>query len=362
MKHVRRPLLTNPNFFRDPVAQKQYELEKKLAELEAHNTRPEASMRNQADSPQRETPSARSSTRISPSRYRADSRWTKVDRVVEEMGNQLARASTEEQFQGVGLLGREALISLAQAIYDPALYPTTDGVSASEADAKRMLEAFLREELPGSSNEARRKHARASVDLAVALQHQRTATLRDAQLCVEAVMSVIRTVAIIGDSPESVEKFRDRGIGSLDIRYWDELPYREFRWMRIGIKNNTTKLAENVKVDLMEIERGAIPIRWDERPTLPWQLGRHTGGTANWRINQDVEEFSDVLHLKEEEPGNSMWVVPTANYGDQVLPLAIGEKWLFSLLISAANVRAQLVALELDFRGTDQLILELRNP
>jgi hypothetical protein len=42
--------------------------------------------------------------------------WARVDRTVTEMRTRLAAAKTEEQFQSVGLLGRELLISTAQPI------------------------------------------------------------------------------------------------------------------------------------------------------------------------------------------------------------------------------------------------------
>src|SRR6266849_9518525 len=99
--------------------------------------------------------------------------WAKVDRTVTEIRQRLEQASTEEQFQAVGTLCREALISLAQAVFDSAQHPTLDGVEASPTDFKRMIEAYIAVELGGASNEASRKHARAAFDLANELQHKR---------------------------------------------------------------------------------------------------------------------------------------------------------------------------------------------
>lgn len=87
--------------------------------------------------------------------------WAKVDHCVEAVRKQLEQASTEEQFQSIGLLCRETLISLAQIVYIPSRHPPLDGVLPSEADAKRMLEAYLAVELAGSSKEAARRHAKA---------------------------------------------------------------------------------------------------------------------------------------------------------------------------------------------------------
>jgi len=123
--------------------------------------------------------------------------WPKVDRIVGEIRRRLAEAQNEEHFQAVGLLCREALISLAQAVYDKRNHPPLDGVQPSDTDAKRMLDAYLAVELAGVSNEVARRHARASVDLAVELQHRRTATFRLAASCTEATTSVINVVPIL---------------------------------------------------------------------------------------------------------------------------------------------------------------------
>jgi hypothetical protein len=123
--------------------------------------------------------------------------WLRVDRTVDQIRSGLASGRTEEQFQTVGLLCREALISVAQAVYDRARHPPTDGVEPSATDAKRMLESFIAAEFAGNANESARKHAKSALELAVALQHRRTAVFRDAALCVEATTAVINLIAII---------------------------------------------------------------------------------------------------------------------------------------------------------------------
>jgi hypothetical protein len=123
--------------------------------------------------------------------------WQRVDRGVTHMRNQLAAAVNEEQFQAVGLLCREILISAAQAVFDPEKHQTTDGVTATATDAKRMLDAYIATELASGANEYIRKHARAALDLAVNLQHKRTATFREAALCAEATTSVVNLISIV---------------------------------------------------------------------------------------------------------------------------------------------------------------------
>lgn len=123
--------------------------------------------------------------------------WHRVDRSMGEIRLQLARASTAEQFQGIGLLARETLMSLAQAVYDKDLHPTLDGVEASRKDTKRMLEAYIAVELKGKPDEDIRRHARASLDLANKLTHSRTADFRLAALCAEATNAVVNILSII---------------------------------------------------------------------------------------------------------------------------------------------------------------------
>ena len=123
--------------------------------------------------------------------------WSRVDRGLDETRRRLEEASTEEQFQAVGLLCREVLISLAQAIHDPNRYTVLDDASISDSDAKRMFDSFLEVEVSGGANANTRKYARAAYDLAVQLQHKRTARFRHAAVCVEATASVANIIAIL---------------------------------------------------------------------------------------------------------------------------------------------------------------------
>lgn len=123
--------------------------------------------------------------------------WEKVDRQLEEVRLRLDRAESEEQYQAVGLLCREALISAAQEAYDADRHPSQDGVAPSDTDAGRMFESVFSAELRGSANEEARAHARAALRLALALQHKRMADFRMAALCAEATSSVINLVAVL---------------------------------------------------------------------------------------------------------------------------------------------------------------------
>ena len=123
--------------------------------------------------------------------------WTRVDRGVDALRRRLETANTEEEFQTVGLLCRETLISLGQAVFDSDKHPTSDGTRPSDTDGYRMIEAFIGAELGGGSNEIIRSHVKSALKLANELQHRRTAFARDAHLCAEATRTVVNLVAII---------------------------------------------------------------------------------------------------------------------------------------------------------------------
>lgn len=132
-----------------------------------------------------------------PSPQRNPTGWERVDRALAKARSQFEMASAEEDYQAIGLLCREVIISLAQAVFDPAIHQTLDGVEASKTDANRMLEAYIAHVFPGESYKEVRAHHRASLALALNLQHRRTATRQLAALCVEATASTVAVVSII---------------------------------------------------------------------------------------------------------------------------------------------------------------------
>jgi hypothetical protein len=130
---------------------------------------------------------------------------------MDKIRSKLAEARDEEDFQGVGLLCREALISVAQAVFEPGHHQALDDKTPSPTDAKTQIEAYIASELPGPSNEALRKHARASLDLANALQHTRTAGFRLAALAAEATTVVVNVLAIVSGRRDPVEQPANKG-------------------------------------------------------------------------------------------------------------------------------------------------------
>jgi hypothetical protein len=75
--------------------------------------------------------------------------------------------------------------------------PPADDVAPSDTDPKRRLEAYIAVELRTNANEQARKHAKAALDFAVSLQHKRSATWRDAAMCLEATASIVALLAIV---------------------------------------------------------------------------------------------------------------------------------------------------------------------
>ena len=127
-----------------------------------------------------------------------------VHRQLARARDQLEDATDSEQFQSVGLLCREVMVSLAEAVYDPVRHPPLDGVQPSKSDAKRMLEAFVGVELRGKSNKEARKVATAAIDFANNVQHKRTADHIYAAMCIAATTSVVQIISITARKQDSL--------------------------------------------------------------------------------------------------------------------------------------------------------------
>ena len=125
--------------------------------------------------------------------------WQRVDRTMDRIRELLTTTSTEEQFQEVGVLCREGLISVAQAVFDERQHPPLpdDNTDVSASDVKRMIARYVASECPGSSSREVRKCVNSAVDLANKVTHRRTSVYRDAALCAQAMFNVTGLIAII---------------------------------------------------------------------------------------------------------------------------------------------------------------------
>ena len=85
---------------------------------------------------------------------------------------------SEEEYQAVGHLGRGVMISLAQAVIDPAEAIGEDGKPPSSTDAARLLDADIGQTLSGGGNEALRRVVRGVVKATSAVLPSTFTTLR----------------------------------------------------------------------------------------------------------------------------------------------------------------------------------------
>ena len=125
--------------------------------------------------------------------------WQRVDRTMDRIRGLLTTASTEEQLQEVGMLCREGLISVAQAVFDERQHPPLpdDNTDVSASDVKRMIARYIASECAGASSQEIRKCVNSAVDLANKVTHRRTSAYRDAALCAQVTFNVTGLIAII---------------------------------------------------------------------------------------------------------------------------------------------------------------------
>jgi hypothetical protein len=131
--------------------------------------------------------------------------WNRIDRSILEMRKRIEEAVNEEQFQAIGLLSRETIISLAQQVFDKEKHKTTDEIKLSETDANRMLEAYINTELAGGTNEVLRRYTKSALALANYVTHKRTASIDDASICLISVISLVNIIKVVDN--ESIMRF-----------------------------------------------------------------------------------------------------------------------------------------------------------
>lgn len=125
--------------------------------------------------------------------------WERINRTVVKIKQSSSVARNEEDFQQIGLLCRDVIISLAQAVFNPSVHGSTDekGTEIGKDDAVRMIGNFINFCLKGSSNEELRAYAKTTNKLANNLTHRRNASKQDMLLCVSATIALINFIGII---------------------------------------------------------------------------------------------------------------------------------------------------------------------
>lgn len=127
--------------------------------------------------------------------------WERIERTVAKIKQDSNTAKNEEDFQTIGLLCRDVIISLAQAVYDPLKHGNTDekGTIIGPSDAVRMLENYINFSLKGRHNKESRAYTKAVNDLANQLTHKRDATKKDMLLAISSTIALINFIGIIED-------------------------------------------------------------------------------------------------------------------------------------------------------------------
>lgn len=125
--------------------------------------------------------------------------WDRINRTIIKIKQLSSAAQNEEDYQQVGLLCREVIISLAQMVYSPDEYGNRDekGVEISNTDSVRMLGNYFNVKLSGSSCEELRTYAKHTNKLANMLTHKRDASKSDMLMAVSAAIALINFVGIL---------------------------------------------------------------------------------------------------------------------------------------------------------------------
>ncbi|HVQ40138.1 MAG TPA: hypothetical protein VMS31_21540 [Pyrinomonadaceae bacterium] len=124
--------------------------------------------------------------------------WPAVDRLLARIETLLVSSIATDDLQQVGLLARDLTIVLAQTV-SHVVAEKLAGVSTS--DSKAMLAAYFEHKLRDDRKQFTAL-ARSVYDLAVHLQHKRTATVSDAALCGRAAIALAEIVRVIADRDE----------------------------------------------------------------------------------------------------------------------------------------------------------------
>jgi hypothetical protein len=123
--------------------------------------------------------------------------WERVDRVSRTIRENYNNAKSEEDFQHIGLLCRENLITVSIEVYNVEIHEKYCDISPSETDVKRKLDAYFLHNLSGNTYENMRKFARSANALSNELVHKRTANKQMAGMCIAATNAVINIVKLI---------------------------------------------------------------------------------------------------------------------------------------------------------------------
>jgi hypothetical protein len=114
--------------------------------------------------------------------------WPAVDGQIAQLRIRLSTGETSEDAQAIGLLCRDIMISVAEAVYDDSIH------SAVGASAVDQLNAVVDYHADGPENRKLRRLQKATIDYANVVQHRRDCSLSEAGLIAEATIAAANLV------------------------------------------------------------------------------------------------------------------------------------------------------------------------
>lgn len=129
--------------------------------------------------------------------------WDRVDAQLSQLRERYATARTTEDYQAVGLLCRDILISLGEGCYDHERHGGGKGKEPSSAMDK--LDKVVSAEAAGGPNKQLRQLLKAAMELANNVQHDRAGTLDKAAVAAEATVAAVTLVRIVVQGAAPIE-------------------------------------------------------------------------------------------------------------------------------------------------------------
>lgn len=127
---------------------------------------------------------------VTPATSHPGTGWPRVDTEVNELRRHFQAARTEQDYRNVGNDCVAVLERLSEQVYDPAVHLRNGEEEPPVTNTKQRLGRFVEDSAPGSSNTEVRKVARAVIELAQAVKHQRAPTRRDAGIAADSVIQL----------------------------------------------------------------------------------------------------------------------------------------------------------------------------
>ena len=125
--------------------------------------------------------------------------WERIKRTITKIKRDSISAKDEEDFQSIGLLCREVIISLAQTIYNPIIHGEKDeeGTEIGKSDAVRMIGNYITYQLKGKQHKELRDYVKSTNAIANQLTHKRSATKTDMLLTVSSTIALVNFIGIL---------------------------------------------------------------------------------------------------------------------------------------------------------------------